>query len=112
MTGIVSRGGSIMAKWCSRTTKKVSSTRTSAKSAKSWRLRRVVLTRRRLAPGSSPTPTTRAVCRIDTLGELTKIAWEHDCQTMIEGPGHVPMHLIKENMERNSRFATKLRSTL
>jgi phosphomethylpyrimidine synthase len=34
------------------------------------------------------------------LGELTKIAWEMDCQTMIEGPGHVPMHLIKENMDK------------
>ena len=37
---------------------------------------------------------------LDTLGELTKIAWKHDVQTMIEGPGHVPMHLIKENVER------------
>ena len=37
---------------------------------------------------------------LDTLGELTRIAWEMDCQTMIEGPGHVPMHLIKENMDR------------
>src|SRR5688500_12420406 len=37
---------------------------------------------------------------LDTLGELTKIAWEMDCQTMIEGPGHVPMHLIKENMDK------------
>ncbi|MBI1924415.1 phosphomethylpyrimidine synthase ThiC, partial [Candidatus Poribacteria bacterium] len=36
---------------------------------------------------------------LETLGELTKIAWEHDCQVMIEGPGHVPMHLIKENMD-------------
>ena len=37
---------------------------------------------------------------LETLGELTKIAWKHDVQTMIEGPGHVPMHLIKENMEK------------
>merc|ERR1711964_318146 len=37
---------------------------------------------------------------LETLGELTKIAWEQDCQVMIEGPGHAPMHLIKENMDR------------
>ena len=37
---------------------------------------------------------------LETLGELTKLAWKHDVQTMIEGPGHVPMHMVKENMEK------------
>ena len=37
---------------------------------------------------------------LETLGELTKIAWKHDVQTFIEGPGHVPMHMIKDNMEK------------
>ena len=46
---------------------------------------------------------------LDTLGELTKIAWEMDCQTMIEGPGHVPMHLIKENMDKQLESAAKRR---
>ena len=45
-------------------------------------------------------PTTkRSSANCKTLGELTQIAWKHDCQVMIEGPGHVPMHMIKENMD-------------
>ena len=44
--------------------------------------------------------TKRSLLSLETLGELTKIAWKHDVQVMIEGPGHVPMHLIKENMEK------------
>src|SRR5690606_40390115 len=40
------------------------------------------------------------LAELETLGELTKIAWKHDVQVMIEGPGHVPMHLIKENMDK------------
>ena len=52
-------------------------------------------------PAPLPTPTTRrSSARLETLGELTKIAWEHDVQVMIEGPGHVPMQLIKENMDK------------
>ena len=47
---------------------------------------------------------------LDTLGELTEIAWEHDVQTMIEGPGHVPIQLIKENMERQLEVCRRLPS--
>jgi phosphomethylpyrimidine synthase len=54
-----------------------------------------------LRPGSTADANDEAqFAELDTLGELTTIAWEHDCQVMIEGPGHVPMHLIKENMDR------------
>src|SRR5690606_14225288 len=54
-----------------------------------------------LRPGSIADANDEAqFAELDTLGELTKIAWEMDCQTMIEGPGHVPMHLIKENMDK------------
>jgi len=54
-----------------------------------------------LRPGSTADANDEAqFAELATLGELTKIAWEHDCQVMIEGPGHVPMHLIKENMDR------------
>ena len=52
------------------------------------------------APAAVPTPTTRSqFAELRTLGELTKVAWKHDVQTMIEGPGHVPMHMIQANME-------------
>jgi phosphomethylpyrimidine synthase len=54
-----------------------------------------------LRPGSTADANDEAqFAELDTLGELTRIAWEHDCQVMIEGPGHVPMHLIKENVDR------------
>ena len=101
-TGIVSRGGSIMAKWCL------------AHHEESF-----LYTRFReicdimaaydvsfslgdgLRPGSIADANDEAqFAELETLGELTKIAWERDCQVMIEGPGHVPMHLIKENMDK------------
>ena len=54
-----------------------------------------------LRPGSIADANDEAqLGELKTLGELTKIAWEYDCQVMVEGPGHVPMHLIKENMEK------------
>ena len=54
-----------------------------------------------LRPGSIHDANDAAqFAELETLGELTQIAWKHDVQTMIEGPGHVPMHLIKENMEK------------
>ena len=54
-----------------------------------------------LRPGSIADANDRAqFAELDTLGELTKVAWNHDVQVMIEGPGHVPMQLIKENMEK------------
>jgi phosphomethylpyrimidine synthase len=101
-TGIVSRGGSILAKWCL------------AHHEESF-----LYTRFRdiceimaaydvsfslgdgLRPGSIADANDEAqFAELETLGELTKIAWEYDCQVMIDGPGHVPMHLIKENMDR------------
>src|SRR6266545_2162963 len=102
VTGIVSRGGSIMAKWCL-----------------SHHQESFLYTRFReiceimaaydvafslgdgLRPGSNADANDEAqFAELDTLGELTRIAWEQDVQVMIEGPGHVPMHLIKENMDR------------
>src|SRR5258708_19884646 len=54
-----------------------------------------------LRPGSIADANDEAqFAELETLGELTKIAWEYDCQVMIEGPGHVPMHLIKSNMDK------------
>ncbi|HEV8589532.1 MAG TPA: phosphomethylpyrimidine synthase ThiC [Pyrinomonadaceae bacterium] len=101
-TGIVSRGGSIMAKWCL------------AHHEESF-----LYTRFRdiceimaaydvsfslgdgLRPGSIADANDEAqFAELETQGELTKIAWEYDCQVMNEGPGHIPMHLIKENVEK------------
>ncbi len=85
-----------------RTTRRVSSTRTSTRSATSCgpttcRSRSAT----GCAPARSPTPTTRAqFAELETLGELTKRAWAKGCQVMIEGPGHVPLHKIKINMEK------------
>jgi phosphomethylpyrimidine synthase len=102
VTGIVSRGGSIMAKWCL------------AHHQESFlytRFREICEIMAAydvafslgdgLRPGSNADANDEAqFAELDTLGELTTIAWERDVQVMIEGPGHVPMHLIKENMDR------------
>jgi phosphomethylpyrimidine synthase len=101
-TGIVSRGGSIIAKWCL------------AHHEDSFiytRFREICEIMRAydvsfslgdgLRPGSIADANDEAqFAELETLGALTKIAWEMDCQVMIEGPGHVPMHLIKENMDK------------
>jgi phosphomethylpyrimidine synthase len=101
-TGIVSRGGSIMAKWCL------------AHHEESFlytRFREICEIMAAydvsfslgdgLRPGSIADANDEAqFAELETLGELTKIAWEMDCQVMIEGPGHVPMHLVKENMDK------------
>jgi phosphomethylpyrimidine synthase len=101
-TGIVSRGGSIMAKWCL------------AHHEESFlytRFREICGIMQTydvsfslgdgLRPGSIADANDAAqFAELETLGELTKIAWEMDVQTMIEGPGHVPMHLVKENMDK------------
>ncbi|CAN5406646.1 phosphomethylpyrimidine synthase ThiC [soil metagenome] len=101
-TGIVSRGGSIMAKWCL------------AHHEESFlytRFREICEVMQTydvafslgdgLRPGSIADANDEAqFAELETLGELTKIAWEMDVQTMIEGPGHVPMHLVKENMDK------------
>ncbi len=101
LTGIVSRGGSIMAKWCH-----------------AHRCESFLYTRFEeiceimkaydvsfslgdgMRPGSLHDANDEAqFAELKTLGELTRLAWKHDVQTMIEGPGHVPLHLIRENME-------------
>jgi phosphomethylpyrimidine synthase len=101
-TGIVSRGGSIMAKWCL------------AHHLESFlyvRFREICEIMAAydvsfslgdgLRPGSIADANDEAqFAELDTLGELTTLAWEMDCQVMIEGPGHVPMHLIKDNMDK------------
>ena len=102
VTGIVSRGGSIMAKWCL------------AHHRESFlyeRFEEICEIMRRydvsfslgdgLRPGSIADANDRAqFAELETLGELTKIAWDRGCQVMIEGPGHVPMHKIKVNVEK------------
>lgn len=102
MTGIVSRGGSIMAKWC------LAHHEESFLYTKFREICEIMATYDvafslgdGLRPGSIADANDEAqFAELDTLGELTKIAWEMDCQTMIEGPGHIPMHLIKENVDK------------
>jgi phosphomethylpyrimidine synthase len=102
VTGIVSRGGSIMAKWCL------------ARHEESFLYTRFdeiceILASYDVAfslgdglrPGSTADANDEAqFAELETLGELTRKAWKHDCQVMIEGPGHIPMHLVKENVEK------------
>ena len=102
VTGIVSRGGAILAKWCLSHHKEnflythfediceIMKTYDVAFSLGDG-----------LRPGSTADANDEAqFSELETLGELTQIAWKHEVQTMIEGPGHVPMHMIKENMEK------------
>jgi phosphomethylpyrimidine synthase len=102
VTGIVSRGGSIMAKWCLSRHKE---------SFLYERFDEICDIMRKydvsfslgdgLRPGSIADANDRAqFAELETLGELTKIAWDRGCQVMIEGPGHVPMHKIKVNVEK------------
>jgi len=101
VTGIVSRGGSIMAKWClAHHTESFLYTHFE-EICEICRAYDVAFSLGDgLRPGSIADANDEAqFAELRTLGELTKIAWEHDCQVMIEGPGHVPMHKIKENME-------------
>jgi len=102
VTGIVSRGGSIMARWCLSKHKE---------SFLYERFDEICDIMRKydvsfslgdgLRPGCNADANDAAqFAELETLGELTKIAWDKGCQTMIEGPGHVPMHKIKANMEK------------
>jgi len=102
MTGIVSRGGSILAKWCLAHHKENFLYTNFAEICEILRAYDVAFSLGDgLRPGSNADANDAAQFgELETLGELTKIAWERDCQVMIEGPGHVPMHLIKENMDR------------
>ncbi|HTL98997.1 MAG TPA: phosphomethylpyrimidine synthase ThiC, partial [Holophagaceae bacterium] len=102
MTGIVSRGGSIMAKWCLAHHKENFLYTHFEEICEIMKAYDVAFSLGDgLRPGSTADANDEAQFgELDTLGELTKIAWKHDVQTMIEGPGHVPMHLIQENMTR------------
>ena len=102
VTGIVSRGGSIMAKWC------LAHHRESFLYTHFEEICEIMgaydvsfSLGDGLRPGSIADANDRAqFAELETLGELTRIAWEHDCQVMIEGPGHIPMHRIKENVDK------------
>ena len=100
-TGIVSRGGSIMAKWCLTHHKENFLYTHFEEICEIMKVYDVTFSLGDgLRPGSIADANDDAqFAELKTLGELTKLAWKHDVQTMIEGPGHVPMQLIKENMD-------------
>jgi phosphomethylpyrimidine synthase len=102
MTGIVSRGGSIMAKWCLAHHKESFLYTHFEEICDIMKAYDVGFSLGDgLRPGSIYDANDEAqLAELKTLGELTQIAWRHDCQVMIEGPGHVPMQLIKENMDK------------
>jgi len=102
MTGIVSRGGSIMAKWCLAHHQESFLYTHFEEICEIMKAYDVGFSLGDgLRPGSIYDANDDAqLGELKTLGELTQIAWKHDCQVMIEGPGHVPMHMIKENMDK------------
>lgn len=102
MTGIVSRGGSIMAKWCLAHHQESFLYTHFEEICEIMKAYDVAFS---LGDGFRPGSIADAndaaqFAELETLGELTKIAWQHDVQTMIEGPGHIPLHLIQENMTK------------
>ncbi len=101
MTGIVSRGGSILAKWCLAHHKENFLYTHFEEICEIMKMYDVSFSLGDgLRPGSIYDANDEAqLGELRTLGELTRVAWQHDVQVMIEGPGHVPMHLIKENMD-------------
>lgn len=105
VTGIVSRGGSIMAKWCLAHHKENFLYTHFEDICEIMKAYDVAFSLGDgLRPGSIADANDEAqFAELETLGELTKIAWKHDVQVMIEGPGHVPMHMIKENMDKQLR---------
>ncbi|MGH1349842.1 MAG: phosphomethylpyrimidine synthase ThiC [Methyloligellaceae bacterium] len=105
VTGIVSRGGSIMAKWCLAHHQESFLYTKFDEICDIMRAYDVTFSLGDgLRPGSIADANDRAqFAELETLGELTKIAWEKGCQVMIEGPGHVPMHKIKINMDKQLR---------
>jgi len=105
VTGIVSRGGAILAKWCLAHHKENFLYTHFEDICDIMRAYDVSFSLGDgLRPGSGADANDEAqFAELETLGELTKIAWKYDVQTMIEGPGHVPLHLIQENMEKQLR---------
>jgi len=106
LTGIVSRGGSILAKWCLAHHKENFLYTHFEEICELMKRYDVSFSLGDgLRPGSIADANDAAqFAELDTLGELTDVAWRHDCQVMIEGPGHVPMHLVKENVDRQQRI--------
>ena len=106
MTGIVSRGGSIMAKWCLAHHRESFLYTHFEQICEIMKAYDVAFSLGDgLRPGSGYDANDEAqMGELATLGELTQVAWKHDVQTMIEGPGHVPMHLIKHNMDEQLRL--------
>jgi phosphomethylpyrimidine synthase len=106
MTGIVSRGGSIMAKWCLAHHKESFLYERFEEICDIMKAYDVSFSLGDgLRPGSIFDANDEAqMAELKTLGELTQIAWKHDVQVMIEGPGHVPMHLIKHNMDEQLKL--------
>jgi phosphomethylpyrimidine synthase len=102
VTGIVSRGGSIMAKWCLAHHRESFLYERFEEICEIMKAYDVAFSLGDgLRPGCIADANDAAQFgELETLGELTKVAWKHDVQTMIEGPGHVPMQLIKENMDK------------
>jgi phosphomethylpyrimidine synthase len=102
LTGIVSRGGSILAQWCLIHNQENFLYTYFEEICEIMKKYDVSFSLGDgLRPGSIHDANDAAqFAELKTLGELTKVAWKHDVQTMIEGPGHVPMHLIKENMDK------------
>ncbi|MEJ5964207.1 phosphomethylpyrimidine synthase ThiC [Pedobacter immunditicola] len=102
ITGIVSRGGAIMAKWCLAHHQENFLYTHFEEICEIMKAYDVAFSLGDgLRPGCIADANDEAQFgELETLGELTKIAWKHDIQTIIEGPGHIPMHLIKENMEK------------
>ncbi len=105
VTGIVSRGGSILAKWCMAHHRENFLYTHFEEICEIMKAYDVSFSLGDgLRPGSLADANDRAQFgELETLGELTQVAWKHDVQVMIEGPGHVPMHLIKENMDKELR---------
>ena len=106
MTGIVSRGGSIMAKWCLAHHEESFLYTRFEEICEIMKAYDVAFSLGDgLRPGSGADANDEAqMAELATLGELARVAWKHDVQVMIEGPGHVPMHLIKHNMEEQLRL--------
>ncbi|MFZ5492836.1 MAG: phosphomethylpyrimidine synthase ThiC [Pseudomonadota bacterium] len=109
LTGIVSRGGSILAKWCLAHHQENFLYTHFEEICEIMKAYDVAFSLGDgLRPGSIADANDEAqLGELKTLGELTQIAWRHDVQTMIEGPGHVPMHLIKENMDLQLEYCAE-----